>query len=56
LCKELHIPPRGGGLLDQPAHEVVMLEKVFDANDKHQERLKERDETKAKNRKRHTAK
>ena len=48
LCKELGISPRAGGLLDQPAHELALLEKIFEANDKHQERLAEKDKRKQK--------
>jgi hypothetical protein len=48
LCKELHIPPRGGGLLDQPAHELVLLEKVFEAQDKDRARKEEREKVRQK--------
>jgi len=53
LCKELHITPRGGGILDQPAHEISLLEKVFEASDEHQKRVEEKEKTRKRNRDRH---
>lgn len=53
LCKELHITPRDGGLLNQPAHEIALLEKIFEASDKHEERKADRDKTRKANRDRH---
>jgi len=43
LCKELSITPRGGGLLDQPAHEIALLNAVFEAIDAHEQRMRERE-------------
>lgn len=50
MCKELSITPRGGGLLDQPAHEIALLNEVFEAIDKHEERMREKEAALSKSR------
>ena len=45
--------PRSGGVLDQPAHEVMRLEKMLDAFARYEELDSKRSKTRDRNRARH---
>lgn len=53
ICKQLHVLPRAGGVLDQPAREVQLLETILDAFNKYEDHQAKKQNTRQKNRERH---
>lgn len=48
----LHVLPRAGGVLDQPAHEVLCLEKILEAYSRYEDVQMKKSETRKTNRER----
>jgi hypothetical protein len=53
ICKELHVLPRSGGVLDQPDREVRVLEAIFRAYSKYHKREEGRAKARSSNREKH---
>jgi hypothetical protein len=53
ICKTLHVLPRSGGMLDQPASEMLRLEQILNAYNRYDDYMSRKSEVRQKNRNRH---